>query len=1300
MQDARKANGWQDFGVVVAIGFFALAAQTLLFRVFLTVFEGNELGIACFFSSWLLWVVVGAVLARLSRRVMDVLSDRFEFLPLLYLPAYLLQWYLLSHARELAGVRPFELFPLLTMLPGAFLANAPVSFCTGMLFTLACRWLRTADDSSVAKVYIWESVGGVLGGLAVTLLLARGVAEETAFIYMALPLTVMFAVCRLRKRSYLTAVLPVLAVAVALGTGVAGRWEHRNNLRTWQRVLPEQDCLGSFTTPEAKYLYGEYGDQFNVVAWETVSDTIPATEHASEIVAIHLAQRPAARRFLVAGRGAFSICRRLLVLPQTETITWFDTDPAYPARLLSKLPARFLPGVERLETPMDDIRHYLGQTRAQYDAIILDFPDATTLALNRHFTREFFQMLKARLGDAGVVGVRISAGENFMSEDRVNPGASVFATLRSVFPHVVIKPGDESWLMASAGSGLTTAPAALRDRFAAIPGADRLYPADGLMALYLPQRMAYETQCFEAAARNTPNDMLLNTDRSPRVLLHSLLFAAHEAGGALSLGNGIRAFALHGLLVLPVGLLLFPLLRATFLVRSRGSRSPSGGVPVPTFDSYALVFTTGAAGMGSSIALMYLYQSSFGSIFLHIGLISALFMLGLTVGSAGSARLLAGLALRGEALVKRSSGLLCLAILAHVLLFGAILFLAGNLSLVAFAAVFVVNGLLNGVYVPLAACRLNAAGITHPAAGARIEALDHLGGALGGLVTGLVLLPLFGTSYALLVLALLLLTNVAAMLPPSTKDVPGADRFRERIRSVGYVLFGLAVFAMEAGLLLHRGRADEVRQAFLEFARSAADGRELHARQRVMGEGRIMDYFCATNTQEAGAAAAERYFFQTDTLSPDVVGYGGPITLAVALDGDGTLRDVRVLQSDETPSYLDFLGIWIQRLTGHNLFAPDPLKDVDAVTGATLTSSAILRILRKAVPDFARTVLGAEVGTTAPNVAPPTFYRETLWLALAAAAALFLRVRPSRWLRRGLLVLVVVLSGFVLNMQYSLAHVFSLFEFRIPPFGWGAAFALIVGVPMLVTLFGNVYCGYLCPFGALQELVGDLRPASLRSDPDKTFWAYGRFVKYLLLALMTLLFATTLESALASSDPLVTVFAHERSRLLLCMAGMFLGLAFFYPRFWCRTLCPTGAFLSLLNGIRLLGRLAPPVVPAACVYGVRDGRDLDCLCCDRCRRPEIREEQVRIRPSDRASAWYVNAVLLVAAIALALTIAGRTATAWRRDTGTRGHAETVGRGVRTVDMERLLRLIEQRRLSGQEARFYKADPGGQPRSAP
>ena len=52
--------------LILGLGFFALVAQTLHFRDFLTAFEGNELGVGSFFGSWLLWVGLGAAIGRVA----------------------------------------------------------------------------------------------------------------------------------------------------------------------------------------------------------------------------------------------------------------------------------------------------------------------------------------------------------------------------------------------------------------------------------------------------------------------------------------------------------------------------------------------------------------------------------------------------------------------------------------------------------------------------------------------------------------------------------------------------------------------------------------------------------------------------------------------------------------------------------------------------------------------------------------------------------------------------------------------------------------------------------------------------------------------------------------------------------------------------------------------------------------------------------------------------------------------------------------------------------------------------------
>ena len=72
-------------------------------------------------------------------------------------------------------------------------------------------------------------------------------------------------------------------------------------------------------------------------------------------------------------------------------------------------------------------------------------------------------------------------------------------------------------------------------------------------------------------------------------------------------------------------------------------------------------------------------------------------------------------------------------------------------------------------------------------------------------------------------------------------------------------------------------------------------------------------------------------------------GYGGPMQVAVALSPEGTVAGVRVLAHAETPGFADILDGTSEWLAGFKQ------GDVDAVTGATVTSNAVRQAVAAAV---------------------------------------------------------------------------------------------------------------------------------------------------------------------------------------------------------------------------------------------------------------------------------------------------------------------------------------------------------------
>ena len=86
--------------LIFSYGLFSIAAQTLLFREFVTTFEGNDISIGIFFGSWFLWVGLGALLVYRAKSFSRRLLQHIELLFLAYIPAFILQAILILQARR------------------------------------------------------------------------------------------------------------------------------------------------------------------------------------------------------------------------------------------------------------------------------------------------------------------------------------------------------------------------------------------------------------------------------------------------------------------------------------------------------------------------------------------------------------------------------------------------------------------------------------------------------------------------------------------------------------------------------------------------------------------------------------------------------------------------------------------------------------------------------------------------------------------------------------------------------------------------------------------------------------------------------------------------------------------------------------------------------------------------------------------------------------------------------------------------------------------------------------------------
>lgn len=192
------------------------------------------------------------------------------------------------------------------------------------------------------------------------------------------------------------------------------------------------------------------------------------------------------------------------------------------------------------------------------------------------------------------------------------------------------------------------------------------------------------------------------------------------------------------------------------------------------------------------------------------------------------------------------------------------------------------------------------------------------------------------------------------------------------------------------------------------------------------------------------------------------------------------------------------------------------------------------------------------------------------------------RPRFFAWVRRGYLLFILVWLGFYTNTQLSVVNVLTFTNSLITGFNW----EFFLTSPLTFLLWGSVaagllfwgrgpFCGWLCPFGALQELTNTI--ARWFKVPQITLpWGlHERLwpIKYIIfLGLFGLsLYSVALAEIFAEVEPFKTAiilkFAREWPFVIYALTLLTAGL--FIERFYCRYLCPLGAALAIPGRIRM-----------------------------------------------------------------------------------------------------------------------------------
>jgi len=750
------------------LGAFALISQTMMLREFFVVVYGNELVFGVLLTNWLVGIFIGALTGGAA-------AEKSKDNLMLFVMSILVMCVLLPVSITLtrllytiSGTSAGTYIGFFKVFFYSALFIIPVSFFIGFVFPVAAKAqsqhpdhnLKTGSPGEgqvkgISNIYIFEAFGSLLSGVVYTFILVGRCSAYLVAALIILPLLSCSGLILLKSRRYKTfSIVCILLIfnLVSFLPSMSGKFAAVTAQKRWQSI----STLPLVYTTDSKYqniAMASLFDQYNLYLNSMLAAVFPNDEDNMLLAAHLVCQHPGPQRILIIGDAVSGLAKALLRFDVKEVIS-VEIDAKTIDTILKFLPQedKHILSDKRFKIVIQDGRKYVkdlirshgkpGNSLSPprvFDMVYINVSEPSTLLLNRYYTKEFFLDLSRVLKKNGVIALKITSSENYEKGIVSDYTASVYHTVQSVFPEVVVAPGYQNFIFASKQESIVSDNPELLARRYTNTGVK-----PGELGFIFYSFYPEEKTRFIKEALQTSRKFKINTDEIPiaTVYFNKIIgwYADSNISGILDFFETIK---LKDVMVIMLALFLARMFYLWGMKRKKSFRERR----FLKFHTLLAVFSSGLAGLSLELVVLYTFQDYFGNIYHIIGFIIAIFMFGLPLGAVTSNVWLA----RGK--FARQKQVVAFIIFIQVAL-AVISFLLPHMTKL-FAKVIIIHqvvifaetiliGFAVGLVFPLSIhLYLGKQEKTGKTAGI-VDAFDHLGAAVGAFIIGTLFLPVMG----------------------------------------------------------------------------------------------------------------------------------------------------------------------------------------------------------------------------------------------------------------------------------------------------------------------------------------------------------------------------------------------------------------------------------------------------------------------------------------------------------------------------------------------------------------------------
>ena len=237
-----------------------------------------------------------------------------------------------------------------------------------------------------------------------------------------------------------------------------------------------------------------------------------------------------------------------------------------------------------------------------------------------------------------------------------------------------------------------------------------------------------------------------------------------------------------------------------------------------------------------------------------------------------------------------------------------------------------------------------------------------------------------------------------------------------------------------------------------------------------------------------------------------------------------------------------------------------------------------------------------------------------LFAAYAVLVLVSFRLRRGHpWLKYTTLVATIGYMGVYKSQILSVVNIYSLITWNLPILQYSLGWYLFAIFTLAVTLvWGRLYCGRMCAFGALTQIIDRVFPRRWRINVPLRIERKANYIKYGMLAgVLAYFLATQHIEAFKYVEPF-WMFTGQGTTPLWIGIGVLLTASVFVGNLYCRFLCPVGAFLGIISSATTALRIKRwaecktcRLCEKTCDWGAIVGPRIiksECVRCDACER--------------------------------------------------------------------------------------------------